>query len=167
MLQPRDTDASMCLSSVSFRSFSNRNSLTIDGSIDSGALIQPALTIDDILAKLQGTGRYQTYLQTCCIILYTLGSKMLYVLPYLQLYPTLTCRASHPQSESFFVPFKDCTQEVACNPEMTSEFNVDWSRSLKNWTTELDLICAKPLAIGLMGSISFFAVAFGSLLFGG
>ena len=50
---------------------------------------------------------------------------------------------------------------------MTSEFNIDWSRSLKNWTTELDLICAKPLKIGLMGTTAFVALALGSLLFGG
>lgn len=46
-------------------------------------------------------------------------------------------------------------------------FEIDWTHqnSLKNWMTELNLICEEPIKIGLMGAISFASFSIGSLTF--
>ena len=48
-------------------------------------------------------------------------------------------------------------------------YSIDWDQraSLHNWTTELDLICADPATIGVMGTITFVSIGLGSILMGG
>ena len=46
---------------------------------------------------------------------------------------------------------------------------VDWDQrvSIDNWMTELDLICTDPAKIGIMGTIAFISIGFGSIVLGG
>jgi MFS family permease len=56
---------------------------------------------------------------------------------------------------------------MACsNTGIVKRFEIDWSHSytLKNWMTDLDLVCAEPYEIGLLGTISFLSFSLGSML---
>lgn len=47
-----------------------------------------------------------------------------------------------------------------------SSYSINWDSeySLHNWMTDLDLICAEPYLIGMLGAVSFMAFSIGSIL---
>ena len=81
---------------------------------------------------------HQIKIQVFGIFAYVLGSQVLTMMPFLQLYPALMCSTGDGTYEA-------CDQEVACLDETTS-YIIDWSKSesLKNWMTENDYICLNP-----------------------
>ena len=83
------------------------------------------------------------------------------MLPFLQLYPALKCPNANGD-------YEDCTREEACS-DYESTFIIDWDQSIsiKNWITELDLVCLSSAKIGIMGIIAFISIGMGSLLLGG
>ena len=83
------------------------------------------------------------------------------MMPFLELYPALLCPDGHGN-------LKSCKRELACS-DYSLEFLIDWSEniSLKNWMTELDLICIEPAKIGMMGVITFASVGVGAIMMGG
>ena len=91
---------------------------------------------------------------------------MLMILPYLQLYPALICRQD-ATSNGTFAPYVACNRDEACNFGAIKDFMIDWGHSMANWTTELELVCASPIAIGLMGTFGYIFISIGSILFGG
>ena len=78
----------------------------------------------------------------------------------LQLYPALKC----PDGKGGYT---DCGRDTACVDP--NGYVIDWDQriSLKNWMTELDLVCADPASIGMMGTLAFVSIGIGSILFGG
>ena len=83
------------------------------------------------------------------------------MMAFLQLYPALDCL------DPTTMVYSPCSREEACSAGAT--YSIDWSEriSLRNWMTELDLICADPSKIGIMGTITFLSIGLGSILFGG
>ena len=63
---------------------------------------------------------------------------------------------------------QECSVDDACTIKKNNgSYKIDWDDqySLNNWMTQLDLVCAQPYVIGLMGVISFVSFSIGSLLF--
>ena len=99
-------------------------------------------------------------IQVVGVVAYIFGSQMLNMMPFLQLYPALQCADTQGI-------YSSCTRDEAClNP---NGFAIDWGEriSLDNWMTDLNLICSDPAKVGLMGSVAFISVGFGSILLGG
>jgi len=59
----------------------------------------------------------------------------------------------------------ECPKEAACSGTYAS-YEIDWdsSNSINNWMTDLNLICEPPIAISLMGVLSFISFSLGSIL---
>lgn len=117
--------------------------------------------MEDALQSIYGNGRHQIKVQILGVLGYVLGSQILTMMPFLQLYPALLCPDGHGH-------LKSCKRELACS-DYSFEYLIDWSEhiSLKNWMTELDLICIEPAKIGMMGIITFVSVGVGAIMFGG
>lgn len=99
----------------------------------------------------------------CFCVMFCLGGQFFYSIPFYQLYPKLDCFKDGNQL------LEECTPTIACDAELVDRFEIDWSdnMSLRNWMTELDLICEEPYKIGLIGAIYFVSYSFGSLMFTG
>ena len=117
--------------------------------------------MDDALKSLFGNGHHQAKVQILGVCCYFLGSQILNMMPFLQLYPALEC----PNDDG---DFSICKREAACKIHQY-EYRINWGEhiSLQNWTTELDLICMDPAKMGMMGIITFISIGIGSIILGG
>lgn len=83
----------------------------------------------------------------------------MYSIPFYQLYPDLLCTMNNGTVIK-------CDHKVACEASLTKSYEIDWSaeNSVSNWMTDLDLICAKPYSIGLIGFVTFVSFSVGSAI---
>ena len=121
-----------------------------------------AYTIDHALVELgSACGLFQMIHCLACIMMFN-GSQFFYSIPFYQYYPTLICK----NSDGAIIA--DCTHQLVCqaNSQVTSH-EIDWTSefSLRNWMNELNLLCADPFWVGLIGGISFLSFSVGSIIF--
>jgi hypothetical protein len=67
---------------------------------------------------------------------------LFYALPFLELYPEYECPIDLP----------NCNHRDRCLDPIRIRVNWDSSKSLDNWVERLDLECAEPYMIGMLGS---------------
>ena len=93
----------------------------------------------------------------------TSGILVLYPTSFFELVPQYLCRELGSTDKTW----SECKPEDFCGKEHQIEhkINYDSNVSLENWITTYDLTCAPKYQIGLFGSLYFFAVVAGSLLF--
>jgi MFS family permease len=102
---------------------------------------------------------------TCSVVICMAGSQIFYLIPFYLYYPALLCHSEDSGT------VKECSRQEACQQDTIThvsqsyEFDASSPNTLKNWMTELDLICMEPVYVGLMGSISFVSFAVGSIFF--
>ncbi|CDW78574.1 solute carrier family member 5 [Stylonychia lemnae] len=111
--------------------------------IESGKKNQ-GLTYNEALLAAGGFGRFQWFTSFFMIMLYNSSGYLFYGLAYLELYPVYKCPTDIPK----------CDHTDKCRDP---SIQVDWSndKSLHNWVEKLDLTCAKPFQVGLIGSMFF------------
>ena len=74
--------------------------------------------------------------------------QLLYAFPFFELFPEYSCPASKP----------DCTYQDNCRDPFLYPVDETATRSLDNWVGQLNLQCAEPYQIGLIGSMYFVGV---------
>ena len=85
------------------------------------------------------------YATTFLMIIFISPNHILYALPFLELFPDYICPESQP----------DCGRLDNCRDPLI--YPIDWesSRSVNNWVQQLNLQCAEPYQIGMLGSAFF------------
>ncbi|CDW84323.1 UNKNOWN [Stylonychia lemnae] len=102
------------------------------------------LTYDESLLAAGGFGRFQWFTTIFITILFNSSGHLFYGLAYLELYPAYICPQDIP----------NCDHTDKCRDP---SIPIDWSsdKSLHNWVEKLDLTCAEPYKVGLLGSMYF------------
>ena len=75
----------------SFHSSQLRSVTDSEQQVDSSEHESAEYTIEDTLKALYGTGNHQKIIQIVGVLTYALGSQMLNMMPFMQLYPALKC----------------------------------------------------------------------------
>lgn len=131
--------------------------------------------MDNVIQMLGGSsGRFQIMSTMVFMVIFAVGSQFFYSMPFYAQYPALKCFDEQNQ----LLKFKEksvgssklgdqyCSKEIACDRKKVDHYEIDWSHkySLKNWMTDLNMICEEPYKIGFLGSFSFISFSVGGLL---
>ena len=99
-----------------------------------------------------------------------------YAFPLMELMPTLSCHSppEHPQafahrlmeeaelnSSNISNAWYTCEREESCRAGVDYAYDDGDGSSVKNWVTNMDLICAEEYEIGLFGSLYFVGFTLG------
>ncbi|CDW86321.1 solute carrier family member 5 [Stylonychia lemnae] len=131
--------------------FDDKKSRILESSITMNVL-----SLDKVLQKAGGFGRFQIYMSVVFSLSFISGSILAYSSTYLIQDPAYLCIKT-PGSD-----YESCTKDEACE---IGSWKIDWydPNSLDNWINEFNLNCAPPKKTSLLSSMYYCGYAFGCL----
>ena len=118
-----------------------------------------AYNLQDALELSGGYGRFQFILSLICMGSEFRSAATNFPLPLLELAPKYECLDSDSNTWYRCVPVEFCA-----NQSIEHRVDYDHVESLDNWFEKLDLACASPQTVGLIGSALFLGMACGCLV---
>ncbi|CAI2365007.1 unnamed protein product [Moneuplotes crassus] len=122
---------------------------------NSEAARRPGATLEREMVKVRGNNLFIIVVSSI-MISFSFAELMVFASPFLELIPPMQCLIENK--------WETCEKEQACAPGAQYVLVEDDKYSLKNWVTDLDLVCSPEWKIGLIGSAIFVGMFLGALV---